>query len=69
MSVYRDSRLARGILAVHCGEDVNMAHMCIEYGDEHGEGATRWGNVTAGQLDAVLAFAVSLVGQPDTEVG
>ena len=39
----------------------------IETTDSHGEEAgARWGRLTEEQVDAVLAFAVETLGQPDT---
>lgn len=46
-----------------------MAQVWVEFTDGDGEdGAARWGTATDGQLDTILQFAVTVLGQPDTTV-
>jgi hypothetical protein len=41
----------------------------IEYTDESGEdGASRWGSATNAQIDKILAYTVTVLGEPDSIV-
>lgn len=44
-----------------------MPMLWIEYTDDDGDtGSARWGSVSVAQIDAVLAKAVAIAGEPDT---
>lgn len=49
----------------------DLPALWIEWTDESSEdGAARWGwdngNITDAQIDAIVAFAVGVLGEPDT---
>lgn len=52
-------------------DEARSPALWVEFTDGDGEdGAARWGsdNVTDEKLEKILAFAVDLLGQPDTTV-